>query len=309
MLKDFIDLRDFTPDQLRRLLDRALADKKLFREGRLEPTLERKALAMVFEKPSLRTRVSFETAMTHLGGHALYMTQADIGLGKRESAKDVARVLGRMCDAIMARTFSHELVEELARFSPVPVINALTDWSHPCQAMADVMTAMEYFGDLAGRTLTFVGDGNNVARSLAVACTKLGMTFLLASPAGYELADDFLDAVRAESSPDRCRVVPDPVEAVAGADVVYTDTWVSMGQELERQKRRKDFAGFQLNAELLSGAPRHAIVLHCLPAYRGYEITDEAFEAHASEILDESENRLHFQRTLLNVLVAEGGIA
>ena len=309
MLKDFIDLRDFTCDQLRGLLDRSLADKKLFREGRLEPTLERKALAMVFEKPSLRTRVSFETAMTHLGGHALYMTQADIGLGKRESAKDVARVLGRMCDAIMARTFSHELVEELARSSPVPVINALTDWSHPCQAMADVMTVMEYFGDPAGRTLAFVGDGNNVARSLAVACTKLGMTFLLASPSGYELAEDFLDTVRAESAPDRCRVVPDPVEAVAGADVVYTDTWVSMGQELARQKRRKDFAGFQLNAELLSAAPSHAIVLHCLPAYRGYEITDEAFEAHAGEILDESENRLHFQRTLLNVLVAEGGIA
>jgi len=309
MLKDFVDLRNFTPDQLGGLLDRALADKKLFREGRLEPTLERRALAMVFEKPSLRTRVSFETAMTHLGGHALYMTQTDIGLGKRESAKDVARVLGRMCDAIMARTFSHELVEELARFSPVPVINALTDWSHPCQAMADLMTAREYLGDLAGRTLTFVGDGNNVARSLAVACTKLGMAFVLASPVGYELADDFLDTVRAEAGPDACRVVRDPVAGVADADVVYTDTWVSMGQEVARQRRRDDFAGFQLNAELLSAAPDHAIVLHCLPAYRGYEITDEAFEAHAEEILDESENRLHFQRTLLSVLVTEGGIA
>jgi len=308
MQKDFIDLRDFTKAQLRALLGRALADKKLFREGRLEPTLKRKALAMIFEKPSLRTRVSFETAMTQLGGHALYMTQADIGLGKRESAKDVARVLGRMCDAIMARTFSHELVAELARHSPVPVINALTDWSHPCQAMADLMTAMEYFGELAGRTLTFVGDGNNVARSLAVACAKLDMKFILASPVGYELEAEFLDAVRAECGAEACKLVRDPKAGVAAADVVYTDTWVSMGQELERQKRARDFAGFQVNPELLSAAPSHAIVLHCLPAYRGYEITDEAFEAHADEILDESENRLHFQRTLLNVLIAEGGI-
>jgi ornithine carbamoyltransferase len=213
-----------------------------------------------------------------------------------------------MCDAIMARTFSHELVAELGEYSPVPVINALTDWSHPCQAMADLMTAREYFGELAGRTLTFVGDGNNVARSLAVACTKLDMKFILASPAGYELEEEFLDAVRAECGPDNCKVVRDPKAAVAPADVVYTDTWVSMGQELERQKRAQDFAGFQLNPELLSAAPSHAIVLHCLPAYRGYEITNEAFEAHADEILDESENRLHFQRTLLNVLIAEGGI-
>ena len=310
MRKDFINIRDFTPSQLQSLLDRSIADKELFRRGQLEATLERKVLAMVFEKPSLRTRVSFETAMTHLGGHAIYMTQADIGLGSREPAKDVARVLGRMCDAIMARTFSHEMVEELARFSPVPVVNALTDYSHPCQAMADLMTARERFGELAGRTLTFVGDGNNVARSLAALVAKLGMKFVLACPPGYGLEESYLETVRADyGSADGCRVTHDPRDAVADADVIYTDTWVSMGQESERLKRQKDLSAFQINGELLALAPPHAIVMHCLPAYRGYEISDEAFEAHAETILDESENRLHFQRTLLNVLVGDGGIA
>ena len=310
MQKDFINIRDFTPAQLQALLDKSIAEKDLFRRGQLEATLDRKVLAMVFEKPSLRTRVSFETAMTHLGGHAIYLTQTDIGLGSREPAKDVARVLGRMCDAIMARTFSHEMVEELARFSPVPVVNALTDYSHPCQAMADLMTARERFGELAGRTLTFVGDGNNVARSLAAMTAKLGMKFILACPPGYEFEESYIETIRSDyGSPDGCRVTHDPREAAVDADVIYTDTWVSMGQESERLKRQKDLSPFQINGELLALAPAHAIVMHCLPAYRGYEISDEAFEAHAETILDESENRLHFQRTLLNVLVGDGGIA
>ena len=304
-MKDFIELRDFTDDQLRGLLDRAIEDKARFRRGLLTPTLTRKSLAMIFEKPSLRTRVSFETAMTHLGGHALYLTQADIGLGSREATQDLARVLGRMCNGIMARTFSHELVRQLAAHAPVPVINALTDYSHPCQAMADLMTAREHFGDLAGRTLAFVGDGNNVARSLAEGCVKMGMHFVLASPPAYKLEEEFVRALPAGGG---FRWTGDPAEAVASADVVYTDTWVSMGQEAEKQKRLRDFAGFQVNAELMAAAPPHAVVMHCLPAYRGFEISDETMEAHANTIFEEAENRLHFQRTLLSILMGEGGI-
>ena len=303
MAKDFINIGDFSGEQLGSLIDRAIADKVLFRAGELPASLDRKSLAMIFEKPSLRTRVSFEAAMTQLGGHALYLTQADIGLGAREPVQDVARVLGLMCDAIMARTFSHELVERLGECSPVPVINALTDYSHPCQAMADLMTMKEHFGDLAGRTVTFVGDGNNVARSLALACRKLAMKFVLACPKGYELTEQFTAALG-----DSYSVSHDPATAVADADVVYTDTWVSMGQEDKKQRRIKDFEGFQVNAQLLAKAPDSAIVLHCLPAYRGYEISDETMEANAKTIFGQAENRLHFQRTLLDVLIAEGGI-
>ncbi|MFA6133346.1 MAG: ornithine carbamoyltransferase [Phycisphaerae bacterium] len=307
MHKDFINLGDFTAAQLKELLARALADKAAFRAGKLPASLPRKTLAMIFEKPSLRTRVSFETAMAQLGGHAMYLTQADIGLGSRESVQDVARVLGRMCDGIMARTFSHELVEKLAAFSSGPVINALTDYSHPCQAMADVMTALEHFGSLEHRTLAFIGDGNNVARSLATAAAKLGMKFILSCPEGYEL-----DGFESDAQGRPCRgdfaMVRDPLKAVAGADVIYTDTWVSMGQEEEKQQRLKAFAGYQINAALLQAAPARAVVMHCLPAYRGCEITEEAFEAHAGTIMEEAENRLHFQRTLLNVLMGEGGI-
>ncbi|MCY2932341.1 MAG: hypothetical protein NTV86_23180 [Planctomycetota bacterium] len=194
MIKDFIEIADFTGIQLERLLDRAAHDKLAFRAGKLPASLQGATLAMIFEKPSLRTRVSFETAMTQLGGHALHLTQKDIGLGAREPAKDVARVLGRMCQGIMARTFSHALVQELAQWSPVPVINALTDLSHPCQAMADLMTVRERLGSLAGKTLAFIGDGNNVARSLAVACGKLGMHFVLACPKGYELKPEAIGA-------------------------------------------------------------------------------------------------------------------
>jgi len=302
MVKDFIDLSDLTGGQLAGLLDKAIADKQRFLAGQLAASLQRKTLAMIFEKPSLRTRVSFETAMTHLGGHAIYLAQGDIGLGKREPVKDVARVLGRMCDAIMARTFEHRTVQELARFSPVPVINALSDVAHPCQAMADLMTLKEHIGDLAGKKLAFVGDGNNVARSLAIACERLGVRFVLACPEGYEIPAERLGTAA-------CQVVRDPIEAVRDADVVYTDTWVSMGQEQEKDKRLKDFADYQVNGDLLNGASKDVIVLHCLPAYRGCEITDEVFEAHARTILDQAENRLHFQRALLDVLIREGGIA
>jgi len=304
MITNFISLLDFNREQLTMLLDRAMADKAVCRAGKLPHSLKGKTLAMIFEKPSLRTRVSFEAAMNDLGGHAIHLTQAEIGIGSREAVQDIARVLGRLCDGIMARTFSHQFVETIGRHAGVPVVNALTDFSHPCQAMADVMTLREHFGSLAGKTITFVGDGNNVARSLSVACHRLGMTFILACPRGYELTDAFLSDFGASY-----RVEHDPREAVRNADCVYTDTWVSMGQEEEKEKRRRDFADYRLDMELMRHAPKHAIILHCLPAYRGYEITDEALEAHFGHILDEAENRLHFQRALLHVLMAEGGIA
>ena len=307
-MKDFIAISDFSPAQLKGLLDRAIADKAEFRAGRLVQTLADKVLAMIFEKPSLRTRVSFEAAMTHLGGHAIYLTQADIGLGSRESIEDIACVLGGMCDGIMARTFSHDMVQALAANTDVPVVNALTDYSHPCQVMADLMTAIEHFGSVDGRTIAFIGDGNNVARSLAVLATKLGMAFVLACPEGYDLEGGFAGRLAADCPGAKFHSTHDPAAAVAAADIVYTDTWTSMGQEDEKAARQAAFAAFQINADLLAKAPDHAIVMHCLPAYRGCEITDDIMEIHAEIIFAEAENRLHFQRTLLSVLLGAGGI-
>ena len=307
-MKDFIHIADFTGDQLARLLQRAIADKAALTAGTLEASLGRKTLSMIFEKPSLRTRVSFETAMTQLGGHALYLAPADIGLGVREPVQDVARVLGRMCDGVLARTFSHDTVLQLAENCPAPVINALSDFTHPCQAMADLMTIIERLGELTGKTIAFVGDGNNVARSLATACSKLAMKFILSAPAGYELQDELAAKLRSEGGDDCFTMITDPLEAVSAADVVYADTWVSMGDEDQKAKRVKDFDGYQINADLMKAAPAEAIVMHCLPAYRGYEITDDVFEAHSETIFTQAENRLHFQRSLLAVLIGEGEI-
>lgn len=309
MKKDFINLMDFPAEQLQALLDKTLADKPAYLQGRGPAPHARKTLAMIFEKPSLRTRVSFERAMTQLGGTATYLDQTSIGLETREPAKDIARVLGRMCDAIMARTFRHDVVEELARHAAVPVINGLTDYSHPCQAMADLITVREHFGSLKGKTLAFIGDGNNVARSLAVACAKFDMKFVLSCPPGYELEEAFLERLLVEHPQADCSLLPEPRQAVRSADVLYTDTWVSMGQEEQREKRRQAFKPYQINETLLAHAPAHAIVLHCLPAYRGWEITDGVFERHAPTIFQQAENRLHFQRTLLDVLLTHGGIA
>ncbi|MCP4376110.1 MAG: ornithine carbamoyltransferase [bacterium] len=308
MQKDFISIADLSSQQVRDLIDQAIADKKSFRAGKLPASLSGRTLAMIFEKPSLRTRVSFEVAMTQLGGHAIYLAPADIGLGSREPVIDVARVLGRMCDGVMARTFAHDTVRQLATYSPVPVINALSDLLHPCQAMADLMTAQEHFDTLDGRTLLFVGDGNNVARSLAVACSKVGMKFILACPAGYELPEDFVATVREEGGQDCCEITYDAKTAAEQSSILYTDTWVSMGQEDQKQQRIQDFENFKIDSELLSAAPDDAIVMHCLPAYRDLEITDDIFEAHAETIMNEAENRLHFQRTLLHTLIAADGI-
>ena len=306
-MKDFIDIADFSAEQLEGLLARAVADKKLFRAGKLPASCAHKTLALVFEKPSLRTRVSFESAIVQLGGAAIYLREEDIGLGKREPAQDVARVLGRMCDAIAARTFAHETVRDLAKYSAAPVINALSDYSHPCQAMADLMTAMEILGGVRGRKLAFVGDGNNVARSLATLSAKLGIEFVLACPQGYELKEDFVAGLP-KMGQGTYALTHDAREAAAGAAVVYTDTWVSMGQEEEKAKRVAAFENFRVDEELMRGAPADAVVMHCLPAYRGCEISEGVMAAHAETIFAQAENRLHFQRTLVNVLISEGRI-
>jgi ornithine carbamoyltransferase len=243
--------------------------------------------------------------MSDLGGHAIDVTPADIGdIGKREPVKDIARVLSRYVDCIMARTFEHSTVTELARHATVPVINALTDWSHPCQVMADVFTLQENFDELKGLKIAFIGDGNNVARSMAFACAKFGMKMVLASPAGYELDAESIGKAN-QISIGSVQQIADPRAAVAGANIIYTDTWVSMGQEQEEQKRLAAFAGFQVNAELVKLAPAKAKIMHCLPAHRGCEITDEAFESPNSIIFAQAENRLHIQRALLKKLLTQ----
>ncbi len=303
-MRHFTSLADWSPADLRQLLDVAVRLKRQHKAtGRNDPLLAGRTLAMVFEKPSLRTRVSFSVAMTHLGGVGLLLRDDEVGLGKREPVADVARVLSGMCDGIMARTFEHQMVLDLARHAAVPVINGLTDYSHPCQAMADLMTVEEHFGNLAGRTMAFVGDGNNVARSLAVACGKFGMSFVLSSPGGYELPADDMNRVMARVPGMDFETVTDPADAVHDADVVVTDTWVSMGQEAEKARRTADFAPYRVDAALLAAAPAHAVVLHCLPAYRGLEISEDVFEGPRSLVFQEAENRLHFQKGLLAVLM------
>jgi len=303
-MNDFIAISDCSTQELHELLDDSSSLKAFYKSGGRDLCLAGKTLAMLFEKPSLRTRISFQVAMTDLGGSPIYVKPEDIGgIGKREPVKDMARVLSRYVQGIMARTFEHQTVIDLAEYADIPVINALTDWSHPCQAMADVLTIREHFGRIEGIRTAFIGDGNNVARSLAFAAGKLNMKLVVASPRGYEL-DDATIAKANSLTPGCTRQVRDPYEAVADADVIYTDTWVSMGQENEKEKRRRDFAGFAVDAKLVAAAPRHVKIMHCLPAYRGYEITDEVAESPGSIMFDQAENRLHFQRTLLKKLMA-----
>jgi ornithine carbamoyltransferase len=303
-MKHFTSLATCTPAELRHVLDVAQQLKhQLKLTGKNDPLLAGQTLAMIFEKPSLRTRVSFSVAMTHLGGNGLLLRDEEVGLGKREPVQDVARVLSGMCDGIMARTFSHQAILDLAKYSSVPVINGLTDYSHPCQAMADLMTLEEHFGQLAGLTMAFVGDGNNVARSLSVACGKFGMKFILSAPGGYELPKDDIDRIMSQVPTMDFITITDPKEAVRQADVIVTDTWVSMGQEEEKARRIKEFEGYRVDASLLAAAPKQAVVLHCLPAYRGLEISEEVFESPRSLVFKEAENRLHFQKGLLAVLM------
>jgi ornithine carbamoyltransferase len=303
-MKDFIAISNCSVPELHELLAESSSLKAFYKSGGRDLCLAGKTLAMLFEKPSLRTRLSFQVAMTDLGGSPIYVKPEDIGgIGKREPVKDIARVLSRYVQGIMARTFEHQTVLDLAQYADVPVINALTDWSHPCQAMADVLTIQEHLGRIEGIKIAFIGDGNNVARSLAFAAGKLNMKLVVASPGGYELDDQTIRSANA-LTPGCTAQVRNPYEAVIDADVIYTDTWVSMGQENEKAKRQKDFAGYAVDGKLVAAAPRHVKIMHCLPAYRGYEITDDVAESPGSIIFDQAENRLHFQRALLKKLMA-----
>jgi len=300
--KDLLKLIDLSREDIFTILDLADQLKYDVKHGIPHRKLEGKVLAMMFAKNSTRTRASFETGMFQLGGHAMYLTAADTRMGQGEPVKDTARTLSRYCDGIMVRTFDQRELEELAQYASVPVINGMTDAAHPCQALSALMTIRERNALLDGLKLCFVGDGNNVCASLIVGCLKVGMEVSVACPAGYEPPREVLDFAAEFGA--RFRLCADPKEAAADADVVYTDVWTSMGKEAEAAERDRVFAGtYQVTGELLSGAKPGAMVLHCLPAHRGQEITDEVMEAHAAEIFEEAENRLHAQKAVLSLLM------
>ncbi len=304
--KDFLAISDYHRGELQTILDTAIAQKKQHHAGTLDRTHVGKVLACIFHKPSLRTRVSFEVAMHNLGGTSLYLTDKELGIGSREAPEDVARVLSRYVDGIMIRTFDQEMIVALARHSSIPVINGLTDLLHPCQVMADLQTILEHRGNLDDLTVTFIGDGNNMSRSWVNASARFGFRFVLACPQGYGIEPEFIkDAYGGDAS--LYKEVSDPAEAVSESDVIYTDVWTSMGQEAEKEKRLKAFDGFQVNEGLMSKAPSSAIILHCLPAHRGEEITHEAMESEQSKVFDQAENRLHAQRAILSHLIPAGG--
>jgi len=298
MSRSVLSVCDLSADEIGAVLDRAQHTKNQG-DGR-GSQLSGKTGLLIFQKPSLRTRVSFELAVTNLGGRALYLSPPEVGIGERESPEDVGGVAGRYCDLIVCRTFEQSNLDRLAASSGVPVVNALSDWEHPCQALADVLTIREH-GGTSGRTLAYVGDGNNVARSLAIAAAGEGMHVRVSSPSGFELDRASVSAAtqRAQASGGSLTLVADPEEAVDGADVVYTDTWTSMGQEQEAKQRLEAFAGYQVDAGLVARASRGARVMHCLPAHRGEEITDEVLDGPQSVVLDQAENRLHAQQALL----------
>jgi ornithine carbamoyltransferase len=307
MKKDFVTLADWSRDELAKVLTRAAELKRLDQRGVRPQTLEGRTLAMLFEKPSLRTHVTFEAGMTQLGGHALLLLPEQVGIGTRESAADVARNLSRWVDGIVARTFRHELVQELAREASVPVINGLTDLFHPCQVMADLQTIAERTR-LEDAVIAYVGDGNNVVNSLLLGAALFGLSLRVATPESHRPDAGVVEraARLAARSGAKLSFGADPREAVRGAGFLYTDVWTSMGQESERELRRRLFAGYQLNAELCALAPE-AWVMHCLPAHRGEEITDEVLDGPRSVVLDQAENRLHSQKAILEELLAHRG--
>ncbi len=304
-MKHLLSIVDLSSDEVWQILNVAKELKEEWQKGNNKPILKGKTLGMIFQKPSLRTRVSFEMAMIHLGGQALYLSPEEIKLGARESVPDVARVLSRYVDGIMARVFAHSHIQELAAYSRVPVINGLSDYSHPCQALADLFTIWENRGKLKGLKLAYMGDGNNVATSLLFAATKVGMDIAFASPEGYELSNDVVKLGRefAAQSGSKIELGRDPAAAVRGADVIYTDVWASMGQEEEIEKRLKVFPPYQVNAALVAQARADAMVMHCLPAHRGQEITDEVADGPHSVLFDQAENRLHAQKAILALLM------
>ena len=300
-MKDFIAISDYPAAEIQDLLDLAVRLKQEHFAGGNPPLLKGKVLAMIFQKPSLRTRVSFDMAMRHMGGDALYLSPAEIGLGKRESIADIARVLSGYVEALMARVFEHEHVVELAKWSSIPVINGLSDYNHPCQGMADALTIQEKFGRLKGLNVTFVGDGNNVAVSLLHVCALLGANFTLASPEGYDLQPAALEVGKklAAKSGSQIHLLRDPHDAVKQAHVIYTDTWTSMGQEEETKIREQVFPPYQVNAKLVAEADRDVIVMHCLPAHRNHELTDDVADGSHSALFPQAHNRLHAQKAIL----------
>ncbi len=304
-MKDFLTIADYSSDSLQELLDSAVQLKNEWKHGGNQPIFKNKVLAMIFQKPSLRTRVSFDMAMRHFGGDALYLSPAEIGLGKRESIADVARVLSGYVDVIMARVFDHAHVEELAEWADIPVINGLSDYNHPCQALADALTIYEEFGNMKGLNVTYVGDGNNVAVSLMHICAKLGSNFVIGNPEGYDMPAEAIELGRkfATESGSTITLRNDAYEAVKDADVIYTDTWTSMGQEEETKNRQQVFPPFQVNKALVAAAKKNTIVMHCLPAHRNEEITDEVADGPHSRLFPQAHNRLHAQKAILVKLV------
>lgn len=303
--KDYICMRDFTPEQINYMLEVATKLKAERKAGIPHPILQGKSLGMIFTKSSTRTRVAFEVGIYQLGGQALFLSSRDIQLGRGEPISDTARVLSRMVDGIMIRTFSHQEVLDLAEHATIPVINGLTDLLHPTQVLADLLTIQEHKGRLAGLKMTYIGDGNNMAHSLLIGGAKMGLHVVIASPEGYKPDLEIVALAKAEAQKygGQIEVVDNPLEAVRKADVLYSDVWASMGQEEEAAIRRKAFEGYQINSEVLKLAAKDAIVLHCLPAHRGEEITEEVFEGPQSVVFDEAENRLHAHKAIMALVM------
>lgn len=304
MTKDFLSIADLTKEEILELLDLSIELKEKQKKGEAEPILKGQTLAMIFQKPSARTRVSFEVGMFQLGGHALYLAPSDIGVGTREAVKDIGRVLSRYNEGIMARLFGHEDIIEMAKYSTVPVINGLTDLLHPCQVMADVLTILEHRKNLDDLKVTFVGDGNNLAHSWLNFASRIPMTLALAIPEGYDPDSEVLKNAQ-DAGISKIEIYRDPKQAVKDTDVIYTDVWASMGQEAEAQKRKAAFEYFQVNDELMKNARPDTYIMHCLPAHRGDEITDSVIESPNSIVFDEAENRLHAQKAVMVKLMGK----
>ena len=306
--KDLLSIHDLSCEEVETILDLAGELKAMQKAGIEHRILAGKTLGMIFEKSSTRTRVSFETGMFQLGGQALFLSNRDLQIGRGEPIKDTARVLSRYLDGVMIRTFEHEKVEEFARYADIPVINALTDLLHPCQALTDLLTIREHKGkNLEGLKMAYVGDGNNMTHSLMYAAAKMGMNFIAATPGGYAPEEEVVQRAQEDAKETGASIalVADPFIAAKDADILVTDTWASMGQEAEHEERKKIFAPYQINRELLAAADKRAIVMHCLPAYRGEEITDDVMEAFSDVIFDEAENRLHTQKAIMALLMAD----
>lgn len=298
--KHFLSQLDLTPEELRQLIGRAIELKRMLRAGEFHEPLKHRTLGMIFEKSSTRTRVSFEAGMTQLGGHALFLSSKDTQLGRGEPIEDSARVMSRMVDCIMIRTFEHEKLELFAKHSRVPVINALTDLLHPCQLLADMQTYFEHRGDIAGKRVAWIGDGNNMSHSYINAARQFGFTLNIACPEGYDPANEIM-----QPAGDSCQIIRDPMAAAEGADLVVTDVWASMGQEEEQAKRVKAFAGYQVDDALMAQADKDALFMHCLPAHRGEEVSASIMDREDSVVWEEAENRMHAQKALLELLLCK----